>query len=79
MCKFDIAWVGTCTETNTIGSEYCKEHTGLKCVVCKERATNDCDETFQFVCGAPLCDNCEHTIINGSNGGTFKHSKKVEV
>lgn len=67
MCNFNNAWVGTC---NNSGDPYCKEHAELKCVSCGNQATKTCDSTGQFVCGAPLCDDCEHTIFqNGTNGG----------
>lgn len=38
------------------GKEYCLEHSKTNCVICGEQATHECAETFQFVCGTPLCD-----------------------
>jgi hypothetical protein len=64
-CGFNEAWIGVCNEPNP-----CKKHSDLKCVSCGNKATRTCDETGQFVCGAPLCDDCEHTIAeDGTNGG----------
>ena len=46
-----------------------EEHTQI-CVSCGEPATHDCHQTGQFVCGAPLCDKCEHALFpDGTNGG----------
>jgi hypothetical protein len=56
MCKFDISWVGVCKNE---GEPYCDEHKGVKCKSCGEQATHDCEETYMFVCGIPLCDNCK--------------------
>ena len=69
-CRFSKAWVGQCKE-EADESGFCKEHKGVKCVSCGEQATHDCDQTMgAFVCGAPLCDDCEHTIqSNGCNSG----------
>jgi hypothetical protein len=64
ICGFDMAWVGPCKAEN------CTEHAALKCVSCGAKATRSCDETGQFVCGAPLCPDCEHTLAaDGTNGG----------
>lgn len=77
-CKFDIAWVGRCKkEANESG--FCEEHESKKCCSCGAQATHSCAETFQFVCGALLCDNCEHEIApNGTNGAIYRHCKKTE-
>lgn len=67
MCKFSEAWIGKCKNE---GEPYCEKHANEKCISCGKQATGSCDSTGQFVCGAPLCDNCEHTIFeNGTNGG----------
>lgn len=64
-CGFDEAWIGPCTIENP-----CEKHQDKKCSSCDSPATRSCDETGQFVCGAPLCNDCEHTICeNGTNGG----------
>ena len=67
MCRFNDSWAGRCGQP---GEPYCAKHTDLKCVSCGKQATQSCGETGQFVCGAPLCDDCEHTLYeDGTNGG----------
>lgn len=67
-CTFQKAWSGRCQHiANSSGK--CAKH-DVACVSCGASATHDCDETGQFVCGAPLCNDCEHTIApDGTNGG----------
>ena len=65
ICGFYRAWIGKCTN-----SKPCPEHESKRCASCKEPADHECDETGMFVCGAPLCKDCEHTIAHdGTNGG----------
>ena len=67
-CKFIKAWIGNCNRTSS--DSFCEEHEGIACVNCREQATHECEETMGMVCGAPLCDDCEHTIqSNGCNSG----------
>lgn len=61
-CKFDKSWIGRCKQPIFGTTEYCTEHLDVKCCQCGEQATHDCEETFQFVCGAPLCDKKECKI-----------------
>lgn len=71
MCEFNMAWVGKC---KVVGA--CPEHDGLVCDSCGKPATHTCDETGQFVCGAPLCEECERTINeDGTNGGVGFNQK----
>jgi hypothetical protein len=90
-CIFELAWIGQCKEDAINNSDFCKEHITIMCVSCGRKATQECSETGTFVCGAPLCDDCEHTIAeDGTNGGIgfyrvsplpegFKsHCKKVD-
>ena len=77
-CKFQIAWVGQCKEETISDNDMCPKHALKTCVSCGKPATHECDSTGQFVCGAPLCDDCEHTICeDGTNGGVgfYKTSK----
>jgi len=79
-CKFQIAWVGQCKEP-AVENGMCEKHSKIKCVSCGAQATRECSETGQFVCGAPLCDDCEHTTYeDGCNGGIgfFAISKRPE-
>lgn len=79
-CGYGLAWIGKCK--NPAGeSGRCIEHTTARCISCGEPATHQCEETGQFVCGAPLCDSCEHTTCeDGTNGGIgfFATSKPPE-
>ncbi len=75
-CTFSLAWRGPCGEP-VIDGRACVKHALLKCESCGAPATHECDETFQFVCGALLCSECEHEIAeNGTNGGKMKHCRK---
>lgn len=56
-CKFNTAWVGKCKNEAIPGSEYCAEHSKVKCSVCGEQAAHDCDLTDVLVCGSPLYDS----------------------
>jgi len=79
-CKFTIAWVGECGNETIEGEDFCTEHFGLKCSSCGTQATHSCSETIgAFVCGALLCNDCEHRITpGGTNGGVSRHVKKDE-
>ena len=59
-CTFDLAWRGQCKAT--CEGSVCTQHAAVKCCVCGEQATHECDHTGQLVCGAPLCNNCEGHI-----------------
>ena len=68
-CEWKIAWRGKCNEPTKNGNCCCEKHQ-KKCCSCGKPATRECEETGQFVCGFPLCDDCKHiTFPNGSNGG----------
>ena len=69
-CKYDLAWIGKCNVVILDESDFCEKHKNEKCSSCGEPATHQCSETMGLVCGAPLCDKCEHTICeNGCNSG----------
>ena len=69
MCNFELAWIGKCKNEPTENG-MCDEHTKIKCCSCGKQATHECAETMGLVCGAPLCDDCEHTTrSNGCNSG----------
>ena len=90
LCSFDEAWRGKCKKL-AVKNGMCEEHADLVCASCGAPATHSCYETGQFCCGAPLCDDCEHTIADdGTNGnigffrtaplpeGMKEHCKKTE-
>lgn len=47
------------------GTDFCEGHGNKVCRNCAEPATHGCPRELQFVCGAPLCDNCRS--CNGHN------------
>jgi len=80
-CTFVRAWVGPC------GSPMpCTTHQDTVCSSCRQPATHECEETIgPMVCGAHLCNDCEHTICtNGCNSGAplpnamKEHCKKTD-
>lgn len=65
MCGFLEAWIGRCRNRKP-----CTKHADQKCASCGADAVGNCSQTGQFVCGAPLCADCEHAIFpSGDNGG----------
>lgn len=67
-CQFDEAWRGKC-KAPTLEC-FCDKHVAMKCSSCGAQATHDCSHTGQFVCGAPLCANCEgYTDTSQPSGG----------
>jgi len=83
-CRFKSAWGRECGKMAD-DSGFCEKHKNIKCVSCSEQATHLCSEQSWFVCGAPLCDNCEHTIMDNGHccGGNLpeglgEHCKKSE-
>lgn len=65
-CKFST--YGYACGKPTIGTDLCDEHAAAKCVSCGAPATHGCDFCGQFVCGAPLCDDCYGTSDKGPSG-----------
>lgn len=59
ICSYGIAWVGKCGKKADL-SGFCEEHKNKKCP-CGNQAKYECSQTFQFVCGCPMCgENCKH-------------------
>ena len=84
MCAWVEAWVGRCKNTPSENG-YCDAHKDRKCASCGADATHSCEATMALVCGANLCDDCEHTLCaNGCNSGASlpeglkAHCKKSE-
>lgn len=61
------------------GELRCSKHIDSKCISCGEPATHGCPYEGQFVCGYPLCDDCEgwndHSKPSG-NWGFVNHSHR---
>jgi hypothetical protein len=65
-CIYDICWHGRCNKKTVNGSDFCKEHSKVKCShpSCEEQAVGDCHGyAGSFVCGAPTCKEHKHTHI----------------
>jgi hypothetical protein len=56
-CKFST-YGYACGKPVEHGRYLCDEHAASKCASCGQPATHGCDFCGQFVCGAPLCDEC---------------------
>lgn len=68
-CRYTPAWSSACgTECE---GEICAAHADRKCVSCNAPATNECNHAGQFVCGYPLCDNCEGYVDTTKSGGSW--------
>lgn len=77
-CSFREAWIGQCQQPPTKDG-CCDKHADQVCVSCGAKATHTCAETMGLVCGALLCDECDHeTAPDGTNGGCMKHCRKVD-
>jgi hypothetical protein len=62
-CQFDdLAYSSFCPNPAIRGSEFCQEHTGFLCF-CGQQATHQCTaDTFDMVCGNPICN--EHSFCS---------------
>lgn len=58
-CRFVIAYQGRCGCEPVNERGVCSQHAAVTCQSCGSPATTQCSYTGQFVCGAPLCDDCE--------------------
>lgn len=59
-CDFNMGYAGRCKSTEIIENGQCKTHQNM-CCMCKEQlATESCAHSGQFVCGAPICEKCNH-------------------
>lgn len=65
-CTFST--YGVACGKETIGSDFCDEHSKSKCSSCGQPATHGCSFCGQFVCGAPLCDDCAYASDKGPSG-----------
>lgn len=56
-CNYGLYGI-VCGEPIEFGELFCREHLKEKCSSCNKQATHICTYCGQFVCGAPLCDDC---------------------
>jgi hypothetical protein len=68
-CIYVIAYRGRCTNEATHDGR-CLQHIDVRCH-CGALATHECSHTGQFVCGAPLCDDCEGWEDPAKAGGAW--------
>lgn len=59
-CGFHEAWVGDCKSTDILDNGQCEKHQDMCCMCGEQLATDSCGYCGQFVCGAPVCDDCNH-------------------
>lgn len=57
-CNF-ITIAGNCPNAAVRNFKYCEKHKDLSCIRCGMKATHQCSYG-SFICGAYLCNNCEH-------------------
>lgn len=83
-CQYQLAWTSCRTEPDESG--FCKYHKGIKCSICGNQANRECSHTGQFVCGAPLCENCEGYQTGDPNDttghgawGFLRHSHRRKI
>ena len=79
-CPYFPAYSGRCNGMKG-ASGYCIKHTEKKCCVCGDQAVRECNHTGQFVCGYPLCRNCEGFTDDKKSGGTWgfmNHGHRVK-
>ena len=79
-CRYRPAYANGC---GALAGEsgFCANHVGKKCCVCGDQAANECNHTGQFVCGAPLCGDCEGWVDTSKAGGSWgfmNHSHRVK-
>jgi len=60
-CRRSMSWAGQCKSTDINAEGFCEKHANDTCH-CGKRATKECGHCGQFVCGAPLCDDCRCTV-----------------
>ncbi len=79
-CRFCLAWTGPCNAESS--GVYCESHVAVNCCSCGKQATGECDHTGQFVCGAPLCDECEGYTDSSKSAGSWgflNHSHRAKA
>jgi hypothetical protein len=80
-CGYDKAYVGKCK--NMAGAKHsCVKHEQIHCGCCGKKASHECSYSGQFVCGAPLCDDCEgweDLTKPAGNWGFLNHFHRVKV
>lgn len=61
------------------GRYLCESHAAATCSSCGQVATHGCDYCGQFVCGAPLCDECTFGSDEGKSSGVWGFMNHIHV
>lgn len=61
------------------GSLFCEGHKQAKCASCGQPATHGCDYCGQFVCGAPLCDECTYGTDESKPSGAWGFVNHIHI
>ena len=69
-CPYFPAYSSRCNQPKG-DSGYCAAHAGKTCAVCGGHATRECSFCGQFVCGTPLCDDCEGFEDRSKSSGAW--------
>lgn len=77
-CKFST-YGYACGKPVEHGRYLCEEHAKAKCSSCGQPATHGCDFCGQFVCGAPLCDECTYGTDESKSAGSWGFMNHIHV
>ncbi|GAA4108542.1 hypothetical protein ACFFTN_01155 [Aminobacter aganoensis] len=77
-CKFST-YGYACSKPVEHGRYLCEEHATAKCSSCGQPATHGCDFCGQFVCGAPLCDECTYGTDETKSSGAWGFMNHIHV
>ena len=61
------------------GRYLCESHAAATCSSCGQVATHGCDYCGQFVCGAPLCDECTFGLDESKSSGVWGFMNHIHV
>lgn len=70
-CEYVPAYSMGCGKAASDGARFCPQHSGVTCESCGAPAVEECNYTGQFVCGTPLCRDCEGFNEEGKPGGAW--------
>lgn len=77
-CRYRPVYTYNRCNRFAIENGLCAQHLEEKCISCGGQATHECSYSGQFVCGYPLCDDCEGRNEQGPSGawGFLNHVHK---
>jgi|GEM_PF-4501603 len=77
-CKFST-YGYACGKPVEHGRYLCADHAAATCSSCGKPATHGCDFCGQFVCGAPLCDECTFGTDESKSSGAWGFMNHIHV